>query len=626
MCEHKMLQCCNFITRGTAMETSLKEYQPVDWRTRYQNLKDSLSLGLLICDLNFMIMDCNKKYLEMTGFNPSQLIGRSFNELFTESEFAELKTKLKYLRQNDQYQYETILARADGSRIPSLNSSHINRNSEGEPESVNILVMDIRESKEIQTKLESAYNALLDSQDSLKKEKKMIEAILFGIGDCVTIFDRNGEIILGNPQGLKIRGERKTSFLPLEPGSRKEQVLKVDSQQKRFSGKIEPIRDENGSIFAFAEILKDITSKMRLRQREQELFHIRREMRRGQLKDKMIGVSPAMNRVFDLIVRCTDIEFDIVISGETGVGKGMAAQEIHARSSRKDKPFIAVNCGALPESLLESELFGHVKGAFTGAVAGRTGLFRDANGGIIFLNEIGDISEAFQVKLLRVFEEKEVRPVGSGRSYPVDIRIITATNKNLEQMVERGLFREDLYYRLSVIPLHIPPLRERREDIFPLIEHFIRKHRGPRKRTRYFIDQEAQQVLLEYSWPGNIRELENAVKHALAMSRGSTITARELPAKILAEWKKSGGRDYGLGRFRMASEGSAGRKPSDHRKQLSNLSRKYQETEKEMIVSALLLNNGSRTRTARQLGVSRTTLWRKITMYGLDGKESAAGE
>ena len=598
------------------MEASV-EHAAVDWRTRYQNLMDSLNLGLLICDLNFVIIDFNKKYLEMTGFSPEDLRGRYFGDLYTESEFKELTSTLKKLRKNDQYQYETILARADGQRIAALNSSHINRNSAGQPESVNILVTDIRELKEIQTKLESAYNALLHSQDSLEKEKRMIEAILFGIGDCVTIFNKTGEMILVNPQGQKIREEMTAPFLALEPGSRKDLVLEVGSVQRKFAAKIETIRDEGGAIFAFAEILKDITSKVRLRQREQELFHIRREMRRGQLKSRMIGDSSAMNKVHDLIVRCTDVEFDIVIYGETGVGKGMAAQEIHARSCRKNKPLITVNCGALPESLLESELFGHVRGAFTGAYSERTGLFRDADGGIIFLDEIGDISEAFQVKLLRVIEEKEVRPVGSGRSYPVDVRIITATNKNLEQMVERGLFRHDLYYRISVIPLHIPPLRERKDDIFPLIEHFLKKHGGSRRRAKYVIDQEAQQLLLDYSWPGNIRELENAIKHALAMVRGSTITSRELPAKILTGWSLrqgvQGAPDSLAGLPEEPGRAAGGGPPA-----LSSLSRQYRETEKEMIASLLRRNRGSRTETARQLGISRTTLWRKITMHGLD--------
>jgi len=600
------------------MNREIPKSDSIDWQTRYQNLMDSLNIGFLVCNLNFIIIDFNKKYLEMTGFTSSYLKGRHFSKIYTKDEFERLKEIITHHRKQDQYQYETILCCADGSRIPILNSSHINRDSSGKPESVNVLVTDIRELKEIQTKLEKAYQNLLASQETLKKEKGLIEAILFGIGDCVTIFDQQGRFILGNPQGIKIRGQRQFSLLPLESGSQQELVLQVGSEQRRFVGKIEAIKDENGEIYAFAEILKDVTPIMRLRQREQELFHMKREMKKEKLKSRMIGLSPAMDRVFDLIIRCTDVEFDVVIYGETGVGKGMVAQEIHARSPRRDKPFIAVNCGALPESLLESELFGHVKGAFTGAISERTGLFRDAHGGIIFLDEIGDTSQAFQVKLLRVFEEKEVRPIGSSRSYPIDVRIITATNKDLMRLADEGRFRADLYYRISVIPIHIPPLRERKEDILPLIEYFIKKHQDPKKRIKYFIDQPAQQILLEYSWPGNIRELENAIKHALAMARGSTITIRELPVQILTGLKPATRKQLGLDDFSGRSTRPEPPADQNPKRPLAELSREFSETEKAMILSALGQHGGNRTRAAKDLGISRTTLWRKMAVYHLD--------
>jgi two-component system response regulator PilR (NtrC family) len=286
------------------------------------------------------------------------------------------------------------------------------------------------------------------------------------------------ESIFGEAARNQHKGAGAELFIALNPGFMKELDLEVEGRMRRFEGKIEAVRDENGEIYAYAEILKDITPLMELRQRERELSYIRREVKRDQLRDKIIASSPAMNNLFDLILRCTEVEFDIVVYGETGVGKGLTVQEIHSRSQRKHKPFIAVNCGALPESLLESELFGHVKGAFTGAISDRPGLFREAEGGIIFLDEIGDISKSFQTKLLWVFEEREVRPIGSSKSYRIDVRIITATNRNLKKMVDEGRFRSDLYYRLSAIPIQIPPLRERKEDILLLADHFIEKYGG----------------------------------------------------------------------------------------------------------------------------------------------------
>jgi transcriptional regulator with PAS, ATPase and Fis domain len=272
----------------------------------------------------------------------------------------------------------------------------------------------------------------------------------------------------------------------------------------------------------------------------------------------------------------------------------MAARAVHSRSERKDKPFVAVNCGALPETLLESELFGHVKGAFTGAVSGRVGLFREADGGTLFLDEVGDLSGALQVKLLRALQEREIRPVGGDKTYAVDVRLITATNKDLNELVAQAIFRKDLYYRIAVIPLQIPSLRQRPDDILPLAEHFVKKHHRKDRGAQPRLNHAAQQRLLEYSWPGNIRELENAIEHALAMTRGPAVTPEELPVQVVMSPRPD-----------MDDKGPA------------NLHRQSVEAERAAIIEALRRNNGSRSRAARDLGISRTTLWRKITMYNV---------
>jgi transcriptional regulator with PAS, ATPase and Fis domain len=455
------------------------------------------------------------------------------------------------------------------------------------------MTTDIRQQKKIQAELEAANRDLRENRATLEKEKIKLETILFGIGDCVTIFDLDGNLMLSNPRGMQLRGGRVAPLLPLQSGAQQEITLHVDNSQHRFLGQVEAIRDSEGTPFAFVEVLKDITDQLRLEEREQELLRIKRQLRHGDLRSEMVGTSAAMQRVFDLTLRCAEVDSSVLILGETGVGKEMVARAIHTRSERSDNAFVAVNCGALPETLLESELFGHVKGAFTGAVSGRVGLFREADGGTLFLDEVGDICGPLQVKLLRALQEQEIRPVGGDKSYPVDVRVITATNKNLDELVAEGVFRKDLYYRIAVIPLLIPPLRERMDDILPLAEHFMKKH-GKKKGGPPRLNHAAQQKLLDYSWPGNIRELENAVEHAFAMARGPVITPEELPVHVAIP-------------YHMGS----------HKKAQINLMQKSIEAEKEAIVAALQESNGNRARAARELGISRTTLWRKITMYNL---------
>jgi PAS domain S-box-containing protein len=596
-----------------------QEFEGIDWKNRYQELINSLNIGFVVCDMKFGIIDFNDKYVEMTGYKPSQLQGRHMGSLYNKVELEKLTTTVLRHRVKDQYQYESTLFTADGTYIPILTSSHVSRNSKGEAQFVNVLVTDIRDLKNAQKELELANQTLLRNQIALKQEKGMLETILFGIGDQVNIFDRQGRHILGKPQANSGRDQKQQPLLPLQPGLKQELTLEVKGQQRRFEGKMEAIRYESGEIYAYAEILKDVTPLIKLRQRERELNHIRREVARDQLGSRMIGSSPAIEKVFDLIIRCTEVEFDVVVYGETGVGKGLAVQEIHARSPRKDKPFIAVNCGALPESLLESELFGHVKGAFTGAISNRPGLFREAEGGVIFLDEIGDISKVFQAKLLRVFEEREVRPIGSSKSHKIDVRIITATNRDLKQMTDEGSFRLDLFYRLSVIPVHIPALRERKEDILPLANHFITLYGKRATPKKLSISQSVQQLLLDYAWPGNIRELQNAIKHAVAIARGSTITVEDLPVQIShgggVAAEQSAEAQVPGAHPNHAGEGSEALASDDS---FSILSRRVVESNKNLILAALRRNQGNSTRTARDLGMSRTTLWRKKKMYGIN--------
>ncbi len=262
---------------------------------------------------------------------------------------------------------------------------------------------------------------------------------------------------------------------------------------------------------------------------ENEAFR-RAQREKGKLTN-IIGVSPKMQAVFQMIELVAQVQSTVLITGESGTGKELVARAIHDLSPRAEKPFISVNCGAFTETLLESELFGYVKGAFTGATQNRKGLFEAANKGTIFLDEISETSPAMQVKLLRVLQEKRVRPVGAHEEIPIDARVIAATNRDLKTLVEEGLFREDLYYRISVIPINLPPLRERREDIPLLVEHFIKKY-CQQTGKKLTISKKAMTLLENYSWHGNVRELEHTIERAVALERTNEIQPESLPEHI----------------------------------------------------------------------------------------------
>ena len=248
---------------------------------------------------------------------------------------------------------------------------------------------------------------------------------------------------------------------------------------------------------------------------------------------RLFSQSGEMNEIYKLVGKVANVNTPVLLRGESGTGKEVMAQAIHMNSPRKNGRFVAINCSAIPENLIESELFGHEKGAFTGAVGRKMGKFEYAQGGTIFLDEIGDISPAMQVKLLRVLQEKKFIPVGSNVELSTDARVIAATNRNLEDMMEAGTFRDDLFYRLSVLPIFLPPLRERKEDLDALVSHYVRKFAESHKKSIRGIDKEAAAILREYAWPGNIRELRNVIEHAFILETSSVITPRALPAKLV---------------------------------------------------------------------------------------------
>ncbi|MFB3891622.1 MAG: sigma-54-dependent transcriptional regulator [Phycisphaerae bacterium] len=314
----------------------------------------------------------------------------------------------------------------------------------------------------------------------------------------------------------------------------------------------------------------------------------------------IIGQDYRMAKVFELIEAVADSRSTVLITGESGTGKSLVARAIHAHSSRAAGPFVEVSCGALPEGLLESELFGHVRGAFTGATADKPGKFTAADGGTIFLDEISTATPALQVKLLRVLQERQFEPVGANRTREVDVRVILATNRNLAAAVQEGSFRQDLFYRINVVNVELPPLRERLGDIPLLAMHFLAKY-DRAGRLRDGIATEAVTAMQRYDWPGNVRELENCMERAVVLCRSSRIEPRDLPPAVLAGPAKAGVPAYTL-------DGHGGK---------LSLAEALAGPERQIILSALEANKGSRNLAAAQLGINRCTLYKKMKRYGL---------
>ena len=348
------------------------------------------------------------------------------------------------------------------------------------------------------------------------------------------------------------------------------------------------LHDTTGKVIGAVETVTDIPEIV---EKDNQIAAFRRELRSENGFHGLLGTSASMQPVFDLITNAAQSDAPVIIFGESGTGKELVASAIHRMSGRKRKPFVKVNCAALTESLLESELFGHVKGAFTGAVRSREGRFEAARGGDIFLDEIGDLPLTIQVKLLRVLEEKVIERVGDNRPIAVDVRIITATNRNLRQLVEQGGFRKDLFYRINVIPITVPPLKERVGDIPLLAESFFHRLQLKSEKNIQGMTTEAMEQLMTYSWPGNIRELKSAFEYAFVTCQESMIQPHHFPPDIY--------------------------KRSNPLKTFEKSPLNRGEKKKRQLIDALKQTGGNQSKAAEILGVTRVTVWNRMKRYGI---------
>jgi len=438
--------------------------------------------------------------------------------------------------------------------------------------------------------------------------------ILESMGEGIIFADADGTLAFINHTAEKIRGisaenfigrnllsihapasaERVSKLLDgLKDGSIRQSCRVIEVKGKYFENSYYPIRQPDGFFLGTLLVSRDITEKQRLKE---ENLALRENMNLGALFDGFVGTSTPMMSVFRTIKVVAPLDSTIMITGESGTGKELVAAALHQGGKRSLKPMIKVNCAAIPEHMVESQLFGHERGSFTGAVSAHRGNFEQAHGGTIFLDEIGDLPLAAQAKLLRVLQNRTLVRLGSERELAVDVRIIAATNKDLHELVAAGQFRQDLYYRLQVIAIHIPALRERREDIIPLAVHFVRTFAEKMGRPILGLCEATTSALLEHDYPGNVRELEHAIERGVALCTGDSLAPGDLPPVFVTTHKE-----------KPATEGM-------HTIASDSLSRKMDGYERQVILDALVKTGGRKADAAKMLGISRKTLWEKLKL------------
>ena len=474
--------------------------------------------------------------------------------------------------------------------------------------------------KETEVRLKQAINKLEDVT-------YLMEAVFNSMNEGVVAFDEKGRLLFYNSSAGRIAGEppeseekdvykwfeiygvyhpdEKTPFTVDESplgitlkGETTDEVevflrnkFKSEGVHIRVSSR--PLLGETGVLKGAILVFRDIIKEIEAEQMKAELLRLRTELETTSLFPSLIGTSFVMQDIYKLMQQAAESDITVLISGKSGTGKELVANSLHANSPRKDEPFVALDCAAIPETLIESELFGHERGAFTGATTQRIGAFERANGGTLFLDEIGDMPYILQGKLLRVLQEREIQRVGGTTSIPIDIRVITATNRDLEHAVNVGKFREDLFYRIAAFPIAIPPLRERREDIPLLARHFLDKYATQVSKSINDISALALQLLLQYDWPGNVRELENAIARAVLLETTGVLQADNLPSQL-------------------SPAVALGRDPSTPLTILP-----LTEIERQALIHALEATGNNITQTAQALGISRVTLYRKLKKYNI---------
>ena len=463
---------------------------------------------------------------------------------------------------------------------------------------------------------------LAEKRRQLTVSHQRLEAVLDATGDAMAMYDVTGNLVFANRGYETVLDLAKSELKKMSPQAFAEQfksrfrepdltdvvggflfegkgnVIETAAsgrvpKQRLFYRSIAPVCDSQGDVIGDLYVYRDVSKEIEVERMRAEVLRLRTELETTYSFAGMVGASPPMQQVYALVKQAAESDISVLIRGESGTGKELVARSFHFNSLRKKRPFLAINCAAIPEALIESELFGHEKGAFTGAGKQRIGIFERARGGTVFLDEIGDMHLALQAKLLRVLQEREIQRVGGSTPISVDVRLIAATNKNLEAAVKAGAFRQDLFYRVAVFPIVIPPLRERREDIPLLAKHFLKKHTSRADKSINGISTASLRLLLQYDWPGNVRELENAIERAVLLETTDVLQVNNLPPQL-------------------SPIVASGTDPAAPAAVLP-----LAEVERQALVHALEVSTNNIAEAARALGLNRATLYRKLKKYSL---------
>ncbi|MDP3150237.1 MAG: sigma 54-interacting transcriptional regulator [Ignavibacteria bacterium] len=565
--------------------------------------KESLIIpdGIAVIGKDQNIIVFNEAASRITGYSEDEVIGRKFEFLFG-GKIDERKSILESLKENIAFSNLAINLTDSKGHIKNVLASitPIKRD-----ENVLSVVFVFRDTKEMLSLAEE----IQQKTSELINQKNKLDAIFNSNIEGTFTIDNDWNITSFNTSAEKITGYKKFEAIGKKcrdifnsslcrNGCHMEETVQKgkpmignELEILHKGGKIIPIRvnsaillnNKNENIGA-VETFMDISEIRNLSAHLREFFKY----------ENIVGRNKEIKQIISVLESVSQTDSSVLITGESGTGKELAARAIHLNSSRKNGPFIAVNCSAFVESLIESELFGHEKGAFTGAIKTKIGRFELAQGGTLFLDEIGDLSTAVQTKLLRVLETREFERVGGNKSIKMATRIIAATNKNLTEEISAGRFREDLFYRINVINIHLPPLRERMDDFPLLVNHFIESFNKKFNKHIKQFSSSAYDLVMDYGWPGNIRELENAIEHCFVLCNGDIIQVECLPKRL--------------------------REPSKITIVLNNpdVQKGFKETEKELIISVLKKNNHNRTEAAKELNIDPSTLWRKIKKLSIE--------
>jgi PAS domain S-box-containing protein len=580
--------------RELFMQSQEREAQLRQFLIKYETLLDEVEDPISEIDLKGNITYSNNAASKIWGIPKEQTIGlnyKSWTDSVNRQIASDAYARVFQTGMPCRFSYEII--REDGVRRVVEDSGSPIRNAQGDIVGFRSVSRDITERKKV--------------EKELAEHRSRLEAIFGSVKEAIITVDMNLSVIEANQStesicGLSSRGMvgrplsecltlcsqscRDVIRQTLEKKSTiKEYHIECGHQQRQqqlVSVTSAPLRDAGGQYLGAVLVIRDITL----------LRDLERELRERHQFQNIIGRSKKMQDVYRLLEDLANLETTVLITGESGTGKELVARALHYSGQRAFKPFIAVNCSALTESLLESELFGHVKGAFTGAIKDKQGRFQAADGGTLLLDEIGDISPIIQLKLLRVLQDKTFERVGDSEPQKVDVRVITCTNKNLKEKVRLGEFREDLYYRLKVVEVALPPLRDRLEDIPLFIDYLCRVFNERFNRSIEGVSKEVLNIFMNYPWPGNVRELEHVIEHAFIICHGRVITLEDLPAEF-RDLRKPG-----------ISAGSG--------------NRTQPVTEAQEIIDALAKVRWNKTKAAHLLGINRRTLYRKLAQFHID--------